>query len=460
MTKTVNRRTLQELIDSVPSLVDYFYNETLAPHASNRLGILPIPAEFTNWRDEQRAWRESVLLFDQSHHMPESFIAGPDAQRLLNYLGINTFQKFEPLRAKQYVACNHKGQVIGECILQHLEDGTYELISGMHLQNWVQYNAEVGGYKVRMLRDNHSAENTTGRTNYRYQLEGPFAETLLAEVTGREMPDIPFFRLACVTIAGCDVHVLRHGMVATTGVELSGLYAEGPRVRAALLAAGAKHDIVQAGLKTYFSTLGESGWIGYPTPAIYTDPELAAFRNWLPADGWEAQTQLAGSFRSQNIEDYYVTPWDLGLERLLKFDHDFIGREALEKMAAQGNHRKKVTLVWDNEDVKRIYASMLEPGLAYKSLELPKSSYGFQQCDEVRNRSGQLVGLSNFVGYTVNEAKFLSIAIVDASEAAPGTEVIVTWGEPDGGSQKPTVERHRQTAVRATVARVPYVQGK
>jgi vanillate/3-O-methylgallate O-demethylase len=129
-------------------------------------------------------------------------------------------------------------------------------------------------------------------------------------------------------------------------------------------------------------------------------------------------------------------------------------------MAAQGNHRKKVTLVWDNEDVKRIYASMLEPGLAYKSLELPKSSYGFQQCDEVRNQSGQLVGLSNFVGYTVNEAKFLSIAIVDASDAVPGTEVIVTWGEPDGGSRKPSVEQHRQTAVRATVARVPYFQGK
>jgi vanillate/3-O-methylgallate O-demethylase len=204
--------------------------------------------------------------------------------------------------------------------------------------------------------------------------------------------------------------------------------------------------------------LAESGWIGYPTPAIYSDPKLADFRKCLPSDGWEAKTQLAGRFRSQNIEDYYVTPWDLGLERLLKFDHDFIGRDALQRRAAQGNHRRKVSLVWNPEDVIRIYASMLEPELPYKSLELPKASCGFQQCDEVRNTAGQLVGLSNFVGYTINEAEVISIAIVNANEAVPGTEVKVVWGEPDGGSRKPFVERHRQTTVRATVAPVPYVR--
>ena len=89
---------LQELIDSVPNLVDYFYHDTLAPHASNRAGLTPVPMEYSNWRDEQRAWRESVLLFDQSHHMPESFIRGKDAMRLLQDLGVNSFEKFAPMR--------------------------------------------------------------------------------------------------------------------------------------------------------------------------------------------------------------------------------------------------------------------------------------------------------------------------------------------------------------------------
>lgn len=453
---SANHANLQALINSVPNLVDHFYHDTLAPHASNRAGLSPVPMEFSNWRDEQRAWRESVLLFDQSHHMPESFIKGPDAIRLLSDLGINSFANFPPMRAKQYLACNHQGYVIGECVLQHLEDGTLEMISGMHLQNWVEYNAKIGGYDVTITRDNHTAQNTTGRINYRYELEGPLAEAVFAEVIGGEIPDIPFFRLAKVRIAGCDVLALRHSVAGHKGVELSGPYAEGPKVHAALMAAGARHGILQAGVKTYFSTLGEVGWIGYPTPAIYTDPKLAEYRSYLPADGWESQTQFGGSFRSPNIEDYYMTPWDLGLGKLIKFDHDFVGREALERMAAEGPKRQKVTLVWNDEDIVRIYASLMGPDLPYKYMELPKASYGFQQCDEVRNAAGELVGLSNFVGYTVNEAKFLSVAVVDIAHAEPGTEVTVTWGEPDGGSRKPQVEKHRQTSVRAIVAPTPY----
>ena len=451
-------RSLQDLIDSKSSLVDYFYNDTLAPHASNRAGLTPVPMEFSNWRDEQRAWREAVLLFDQSHHMPESFIKGPDATRLLSGLGINSFAGFEPLRAKQYLACNHQGQVIGECVLQHLEDRSYELVSGMHLQNWVEYNARVGRYDVSIVRDLHTGQNAKGRTNYRYELEGPLAETLFQEVVQGAVPDIPFFRMAKVRIAGCDVLALRHSVAGHKGVELSGPYAEGARVHAALMAAGRKHGILQAGVKTYFSTLGEVGWIGYPTPAVYTDPMLAEYRLALPADGWEAQTQFGGSFRSQNIEDYYMTPWDLGLDKLIKFDHDFVGRGSLERMTAAGGHRKKVTLVWNDEDVVGIYASLLGRELPFKFMELPKSSYGFQQCDEVRSSGGELVGLSNFVGYTVNEAKFLSVAVVESEYAQPGTEVQAIWGEPDGGSRKPNVEKHRQTPVRATVASVPYAK--
>lgn len=43
-------------MDSVPDLVDYFYNDCAAPHFSragvSKTGML-IPPAFTNWRDEQ-----------------------------------------------------------------------------------------------------------------------------------------------------------------------------------------------------------------------------------------------------------------------------------------------------------------------------------------------------------------------------------------------------------------------
>ena len=459
---TEGHKTLHDIVEANKNdLVGYFYNETLSPHASARGGLSPVPVEVSNWREEQRAWRESVLVFDQSHHMPETIIKGPDAVKLLSYIGINSFANFPSLRAKQFLGCAPDGHVIGECVLQHLDEGTYELISGQYLQNWVCFNAEVGGYDVEVTRDPATAWNpkgAAGRTFYRYELEGPYAQAVFDEICEGGAPEIKFFHMAKVRIAGCDVYALRHSVAGHKGVELSGPYSEGDRVIEAIMSAGAKFGIRRAGMKTYFSTLGEVGWVGYPPPAIFTDPRLEEYRKWLPASEWEAQTQLGGSYLSHKIEDYYVTPWDLGLDKLIKFDHDFVGREALEHMAAAGGHRKKVTLVWNDEDVKNILGSLLGPGEPFKYLEMPKASYAFQQNDEVRNARGEVVGLSNYVGYTVNEPHFLSVAYVNAAYAETGTALELVWGEPDGGSRKPQVERHRQTSVRVTVAPAPYAR--
>ena len=76
----------------------------------------------------------------------------------------------------------------------------------------------------------------------------------------------------------------------------------------------------------------------------------------------------------------------------------------------------------------------------------------------MRGADGSLVGMAGFCGYTANEDNMVSLAIVDAEHAAVGTEVTLVWGEPDGGSRKPQVERHRQFEVRATVAPAPYAE--
>jgi len=451
-----NGRSLQDWIDAIPDLVDHFRNETLAPHGKDRAGLSPVPMEFTNWREEQKGWRESIALFDQSHHMPETFLSGPDARKLLSKIGINSLANFGPMKAKQFIGCNTKGQVIGECVLECLEEDSFELISGMHLQNWVHYNAEAGGYDVKIVRD-HPTSMNPNRTRFRFGMDGPHAEALFREVVEQDPGEIKFFNMARVRIAGCDVLVLRHGMAGHKGVELSGDFADGAKVRARLIEAGRKYDLRVGGMKTYYSTLGETGWVGYPTPAIYTDPALEGFRRWLPDDGWESCTQIGGSFISDNIEDYYVTPWDLGVDKLMKFDHDFIGREALEEMVDQP-HRRKVTLVWNNEDVTKIWASLMGDDLPYKYMELPMASYAFQMNDQVCSLDGKLVGLSNFIGYTVNERKFLSVAFLEEGHAAPGTQVEVVWGEPDGGTRKPSVEGHQQLRVRATVEAAPYAK--
>jgi vanillate/3-O-methylgallate O-demethylase len=452
---TKSMDNLADFVESKADLVDYFRNDTLASHPRARGGLTPVPLEQSNWVDEQRAWRHSAVLFDQSHHMPELFLSGPDSMKLLSRIGINSFEKFVPGRAKQFVGCNPEGYTIGETLMYCHDHDDFELVSGMPLLNWVEYNARQGRYDVTIRRDNHTAYNPSGRTKFRFGMDGPNAGKVFAEAIEGDLPAIKFFWTAKVRIAGCDVLALRHGMAGHQGVELSGRYEDGPAVRKALLEVGAKYDLRPGGTLSYFSAVSESGWMGSGFPAIFTSRELADYRASLPADGWEASVQLGGSFVGSRIEDYYVTPWDHDLGSRLKFDHDFIGREALERMS-QEPHRVRRTLVWNKEDVARVINSMFEPGPAYKMLRLPFASYGYYQFDTVKTPGGASAGLGTICTYSANEAKMFSLAMIDPVYAEIGTELVLTWGEPNGGSRKPHVERHRQTDIRVTVGGAPY----
>jgi syringate O-demethylase len=184
---------------------------------------------------------------------------------------------------------------------------------------------------------------------------------------------------------------------------------------------------------------------------------MKAYREWLPANTYEAIASLGGSFSSDNIEDYYLTPWDLGYGMVVKFDHDFIGREALEKIA-KNPRRKKVTLALNSDDVlKSGMSTMFQKGERAKHFELPSSVYSTLPYDKVV-KDGKTIGVSTWVGYSSNERTMLTLAILDVEHAEPGTPVTFVWGEEGGGSSKPTVERHKQIEIRATVAPVPYAE--
>ncbi|MFM5948975.1 MAG: aminomethyl transferase family protein, partial [Novosphingobium sp.] len=90
-----------------------------------------------------------------------------------------------------------------------------------------------------------------------------------------------------------------------------------------------------------------------------------------------------------------------------------------------------------------------------KYMEFPSAVYSMHPFDRVEV-NGKLVGLSTWIAYTANEGKMLTLAMVDEEYAVPGTEVDFIWGEPDGGTSKPTVEKHRQITIKGVVAAVPY----
>ena len=428
---------------------------------NSRIGayVYPVvPGEFSNWRDEQKAWRDTCVLFDQSHHMVDIFIEGPDAIKLMSDTAINSFANFPVNRAKQYVPCNHDGYVIGDGILFHLEQNKLVFVGRAPSANWIEYQAQAGNYDVSILKDDRSPGDPKGkavvRKNYRFQIQGPNAWKLIEKLHGGPPPDVKFFHIDAINIGGRSVRALRHGMAGAPGLEIWGPYEEREEIRQTIIEAGAEFGLHQVGARAYATNTLESGWIPSPLPAVYTSEKMKAYREWLPAKSYEATGSLGGSFVSDNIEDYYLTPYELGYGPFVKFDHDFIGREALEQMAGK-THRKKVTFAWNAEDVGRVWTSMLNPdGENYKYIDLPLSNYASSSFDRIEH-NGKIVGASMFAGYSYNERSMLSLGIVD-DDIELGTEVTLVWGEEDGGTDKTTVEPHRQTSIRAIVSPAPY----
>jgi syringate O-demethylase len=446
-----SRRSLEDLLTAAGNPVELLRNSPAGPN------VYPgVPAEFTNWRDEQRAWQETCVLFNLSFHMNDLEVKGPEALRLLSDLAVNSFAGFTGDRAKHFVPCSPDGCVIGDVILFAVGD-RFELVGRAPALSWVMYHAETGGYDVEVELDLRSALRTDGRRrSFRFQVQGPTAMQVLEKALDAAPPELRFFHTTTVAIAGKPVSALRHGMVGQPGWELFGSWDDGQAVHEALLAAGEELGLRQAGGRAYSSNTLESGWIPSPLPAVYSGDSLRAYREWLPATGYEGSASIGGSFVSDDIEDYYFTPWDLGYGSYVAFDHDFVGREALERMAEDA-HRRKVTLALDDGDVTRTLGTMFGEGERAKFMDWPSAVYSMHPFDRVEV-DGETVGVSTWIGYSANEGKMLTLAVLDSEHAEPGTEVTLVWGEEDGGTAKPTVEPHVQTEIRAVVSPVPYVE--
>ena len=108
----MSAKNLQEVLDQSGNTVELLRNSQLGAY------IYPVvPAEFTNWRREVKAWNDAAVLFDQSHHMANIFLSGPDALKLISDTGINSVAKFPVNSAKQFVPVSPEGGVIGDGIL-------------------------------------------------------------------------------------------------------------------------------------------------------------------------------------------------------------------------------------------------------------------------------------------------------------------------------------------------------
>ena len=106
------------------------------------------------------------------------------------------------------IPVSHDGFVIGDGILFYLDKDELLFVGRAPTVNWLQFQAETGGFDVSVIRDDRSPSQPNGRAvtrrHFRYQVQGPRATQVLEKLHGGPLPDIRFFNFTWLTIAGTE----------------------------------------------------------------------------------------------------------------------------------------------------------------------------------------------------------------------------------------------------------------
>ena len=391
--------------------------------------------EYTDWIDESMSWKETCYIGDWSFLWERRF-KGPDVVKLFSDISVNSFANFAVNQAKHVIHCNDAGKVIHEGILSRLGADDFMLFGRGGF--WVDYQLRQGRYDATSAQDDW----------FNFQVSGPNAIYVIEKAAGQSVRDIKFMHSGKININGRDVWALRQGMAGEIGYELQGPREYAREIYDAVLEAGKEFGIRRLGGRAVFINHLEACFPTIVTdylPAIFGEDMreyLEEFTAAMPA--FAVTFNLAGSFEADDISAWYRSPVELGWANRIKFDHDFIGRKALE---AEVTHptRTMRTLVWNGDDVVAVYASLFRQGKPYHYMEMPRDQRGFMYADQVL-KDGKLVGVATSRGYSYHFRQMLSLCTIDVEHSEPGTAVTVVWGDP-GEPQK---------EIQATVAPAPY----
>ncbi len=392
-----------------------------------------VPYEYTGWRDETMAWKDTSYIHGNLNPSPTYRITGPDALKFLSDTCVNSFKNFPIGSGKHAIMCNEAGQVMMDGVLVRLAEDDF-------ITYWM---APYIGYALEKGNYNAVGEDLTGKV-FLFQLAGPKSLEILEKATGQDLHEILFMRQGKSSIKGMAFSVLRMGMAGTLAYELHGKIEDAIPVYNALLDAGAEFGIRRLGMRAYMMNHTEDG---FPQAYYHFPYPWGEDQGFAKALGqWDRMwASLRGSMGT-DIKLRYRTPVELGWGKMIKFDHEFVGRAALEKEIAHPR-RKMVTLVWNVDDILDVHASQYRPGVPYLPMDEPNHAPGTGLWADKVLKNGKVVGISSGRAYSYNYREMLSLCSIDVAEGEPGNEVKVLWGE----------EGSRQKEIRAIVSRFPYL---
>lgn len=440
-TKTNNALEVNvEKLFPLPIYTPYDPKVDLYVYSRSSLGFEHVvPWEYSAWRDEVMSWKETCYLHAGLNPAPTYRVKGPDAMKFFADISVNSFAKFPIGTLKHCIMGNEKGLIMADGVL--LRVGEDEFIT-YFLAPYAAYKLETGNY---------DAKGEYIFDGFIFQLAGPRSLEILETATGECLHDIKFGRLRMSSIEGMEIEIVRMGMAGTLAYEAHGRTKDALPIYNAIITAGESFGIKKLGFRAYQMNHTEGGFpqafIHFPYPWGDDKGFLEFLSKMKKTRGSSAA--LLGSMGT-DIRLRYRNPVELGWEKMIKFDHDFIGRKALEKEVANPR-RKMVTLVWNVEDIMEVYASQFQPGEPYMPME--PSHFGQVNGNAVLHadqviKDGKLVGISSGRIYSYYYRQMISLCSIDTEHSALGNEVSVLWGNPST----------RQKAIRATVSRFPYLK--
>ena len=389
--------------------------------------------EFNGWKPESMSWKKGCYIHGGLSDLQINF-TGPDLLPFFSSICTNSFASFPIGSMKHAVMCLENGLIATHGILQRNHE---EEVRFFAAGPWPVYMLQKTSYRVK-------AQPTP---SYLFQVAGPTSLDTLERATGESLRDIGFLKFRNAKIDGKTVEVGRIGMSGNLALEVRGPLEEGPDIYDAVYRAGRDLGIQRLGWRTYLVNHVEGGFPQNNWTFFGAAAEDPGFHAAMPFARFSVN--VSGSVDPANMQARYRNPIEIGWRKAVRFDHDFVGRKALEREAANPR-RTVVTLRWNSDDVIDIFASLLRPGEEYRTLELPTTpswSRGVNAHADHILQDDRGVGVSSGTIYSYYFREVLSMGCIDVDLAKIGTEVIVQWG--DYG--------RRIKNVRATVERFPYL---
>jgi aminomethyltransferase len=263
-----------------------------------------MPVQYTGILDEHRAVRERAGLFDLSH-MGELFVEGDDAGDALAAALVTDPRTLAVGRAHYSMICAPDGGVIDDLIVYRLGAERFLVVANAGNAPVVSEELahRLNGWRA-VLDDRSLATSLVA-------VQGPKAAAILAPLTDVDLASLRYYAIAEGAVAGIPALVARTGYTGEDGFEVFVDWDRGPDVWTALADAGEREHLIACGLGARDTLRLEAG---------------------MPLYG--------------NELDRATNPFEAGLGRVVKLEKpgDFVGREALARVARDGPAKRLVGL--------------------------------------------------------------------------------------------------------------------